>query len=157
MNSLLLLLMSAGSSPWRLLLRRPAAAAAEVARRADVGAPPLPSARRDRPVRAPRPAAAARLLAEAPTAFPEVAPARAIGVLGTAVEACCCRCGGASVFFDVDAAHGLLTFSFPVSARSILSQLALPVLRRLPQAPPHALGNTLCPAERMLQLLLLLL
>lgn len=126
MNSLLLLLVSAGSSPWRLPLRRPAAAAAEVARVADVGAPPLPSARRDKPARPPRPTAATRLLVEMPTVFPEVAPARAVGVWGTAVEVCCCRCCGASIFLDVDAAHGLLTFSFPVNSRSILSALSIP-------------------------------
>ena len=121
MKSLLLLLVSASSSPWRLLLRSAAAAADVDARRAEVGAPPFPSARTDKP--APLPPL---------PVVPEAAPVHAFGVLGTAAAVvCCCRCCGATILLAVDvAANGLLAFSFPTTGSSIRLRRSIPALPR---------------------------
>lgn len=136
MKSLLLLLVSASSSPWRLLLRSAAAAAVD-ARKAEVGPPPLPSARKDKT----DPRAAL-------PAVPEAVPARAFGVLGSTAGACCCRCCGAIILLAADVANGLLAFSFPAAAGSSirLRRSIRPALFSFPKGLARIRSCCACPA-----------
>lgn len=122
---LMLVVLSTGSSPW--YLRMTVAAGATVARWAEEGAPPFPSARSARPGPRPLLANPTRFVVEAEL----VAPARVsvVGVFGIRVCCCCCCCCFvAMIFLDVavvdDAPQGLFllgpAFSFPAAGEIIL-------------------------------------